>query len=100
MKARLIEGPVEGNELNRVIESQDNGIDPIAKRGHTIKGILLGATAKKVAHGLGVLPQGWIATRVRASASAAGYPYETESPTKTHLTLAMGADATVDLRVW
>lgn len=98
-KPRLIDGPVEGNELLRVTEQQDAAIDPIAKGGRVIKNVALGATPKKVAHGLKVKPQGWIAVRIQASASP-GYPYETEQPTVNHLTLAMGADATVDLKVW
>lgn len=101
MKARLIDGPVEGNELNRVVESQSAAVDPIAKDSTILKGLTLGTTSKKVAHKRNQIPQGWMAIRIRAaSGSPPGYPYETEAPTKTHLTLEMAADATVDLKVW
>lgn len=99
MKTRLIDGQVEGNELLRVVESHDASIDPIAKTARTVRNVSLGTVAKKVPHGLGVKPQGWIAIRIQASAPP-GYPFETAQATRTHLTLAMGASAVVDLRVW
>jgi len=98
-KPRLVEGNVSGRELRQAQEQESASIDPSAKGGVTLRGIALTTTGKKVAHGLGVMPQGWSVIRMRASVSP-GYPYETAAPTVTHLTLALGAAGTVDLRVW
>ncbi len=80
----------------------DTYVGESAKRPHVIRGIAMpGSSAqKKVAHGLGVKPQGWRVTSIRAgTGTVAEYPNEISRDAKT-LTLETVTPETIDIEVW
>lgn len=80
----------------------DTYIGASAKRPHVINGIAMpGSSAqKRIAHGLGVKPQGWRVTSIRvASGVVAEHPNEISRDAKV-LVLETVTPETIDIEVW
>lgn len=77
-------------------------LSPSAKRAHVINGIVMPGSSgeKAVAHGLGVKPQGWRTTSIRAPAGVpAEQPNEIRRD-KNVIVLATATAETIDIEVW
>lgn len=92
-----------GADLRRATEISESTQHPGRGDGvRTLNGVTMPGsfTEKKVAHGLGKIPRGWLATSIRVDgATPAEYPNEVTRD-RTYLTLKTVTPETVDLLVW
>jgi len=96
-KPRLQE-KVTGEDVLRMLESDNADKGEIGKRRIVKKRVSLTPAGVFVPHGLGVEPQGWLAIRIRAKVSV-GYPREGKVTTS-HLQLFLDGNAICDIMIW
>lgn len=91
------------DDLRRAVEISETTQHPGRGDGvRTLMNIAMPGsfTEKKVPHGLGKIPRGWLAISVRVDgAASAEYPNEVARD-RTYLTLTTVTPETVDLLVW